>query len=359
MAAISPKDVKSLSIQAVVFASMCGLSGVYFTLFVLAIVSTLRKNDRASKNLRKVTIALFLVLSTHFTCRCLDFSRARIVPQPADERFEWMTPLLFIESLCTRTVGTISDGLLAYRFWVIFNKKRWALFIPMTAIGITACKISTPKSTTQPVLTTDDAAVLGLAASASTLAVYRHKGDAAWANRVSVVMLKMGAAWGWSMFAINTTLTTSILVKILRVARSSKAMSYTHKKMPYASALEAIVESALVTWIGLLFYEVTALAPEGHYTNDLNVGTVAICILPFFFGISQCLITVRLSLLGLDGAKAAPRPGVVLIESYTTSVTDRPPRDTVFSSQTASSGTVVTDSEKDGIPESKGVLSFA
>ena len=29
MAAISPKDVKSLSIQAVVFASMCGLSGMH------------------------------------------------------------------------------------------------------------------------------------------------------------------------------------------------------------------------------------------------------------------------------------------------------------------------------------------
>ena len=134
-------------------------------------------------------------------------------------------------------------------------------------------------------LMTDDAAALGLAASASTLAVYRHKGDTAWASHVSVVMLKMGAAWGWSMFAINTTLTTSILVKITyvrpslescsishdsvslsRVAHSSRAMSYSHKKMPYASAIEAIVESALVTWIGLLFYEVTALAPEGHYT---------------------------------------------------------------------------------------------
>ena len=58
---------------------------------------------------------------------------------------------------------------------------------------------------------------------------------------------------------------------------------------------------------------------------------------------------------------AVPRPGVVLIESYTTSVTDRPPRDTVtvFSSQTASSGTVVTGTEKDGVSESKGVLSFA
>ncbi|KAF7796697.1 hypothetical protein EIP86_007880 [Pleurotus ostreatoroseus] len=169
------------------------------------------------------------------------------------------------------------------------------------------------------------------------------------------------------------------VVLVSRVARSSKAMSYSHKKMPYASALEAIVESALVTWVGLLFYEVTALAPEGHYTNDLNVGTVASCMLPFFFvslsrcvspvaqtqvhfrpqGISQCLITVRLSLLGLDGTKAVPRPGVVLIESYTMSVTDRPPRDTVFSSQTASSGTVVTDKEKDGVSESTGVLSFA
>lgn len=55
-----------------------------------------------------------------------------------------------------------------------------------------------------------------------------------------------------------------------RVAQSSKAMSYAPKKMPYASAVEAIIESALVTWIGLLFYEVTALAPEGHYTVNLS-----------------------------------------------------------------------------------------
>ena len=73
------------------------------------------------------------------------------------------------------------------------------------------------------------------------------------------------------------------VVLVSRVARSSKAMSYTHKKMPYASAVEAVVESALVTWIGLLFYEVTALAPEGHYT---------VCI-PDFTAVLQALTQNR------------------------------------------------------------------
>lgn len=35
--------------------------------------------------------------------------------------------------------------------------------------------------------------------------------------------------------------------------------------MGYRVALEAIIESALVTWFGLLFYVISASAPTGHY----------------------------------------------------------------------------------------------
>ena len=34
--------------------------------------------------------------------------------------------------------GLLSDGLLAHRFWVIFGKQWWGLYVPMAAILITA-----------------------------------------------------------------------------------------------------------------------------------------------------------------------------------------------------------------------------
>jgi hypothetical protein len=34
----------------------------------------------------------------------------------------------------------------------------------------------------------------------------------------------------------------------------------------YGNALRAVIESALVTWIGILIYEITSLAPKGHIT---------------------------------------------------------------------------------------------
>lgn len=47
---------------------------------------------------------------------------------------------------------------------------------------------------------------------------------------------------------------------------SSKAISHMSGQIPLSTVAEAIIESALVTWIGLLFYEIASLAPEGHYT---------------------------------------------------------------------------------------------
>ena len=40
--------------------------------------------------------------------------------------------------------------------------------------------------------------------------------------------------------------------------------------VPYGLIIEAFTESAMATWIGLLFYEVASLAPSsGHYTVSL------------------------------------------------------------------------------------------
>ena len=35
---------------------------------------------------------------------------------------------------------------------------------------------------------------------------------------------------------------------------------------PYSALMEAVIESALVTWIGLLLYGVATVAPKGHIT---------------------------------------------------------------------------------------------
>ena len=68
----------------------------------------------------------------------------------------------------------------------------------------------------------------------------------------------------------------------------------------YDNAFRAVIESALVTWVGILVYEITLLAPTGHITvctmrlelqeiliegkqTDHNVGYVMLQIIPIFF----------------------------------------------------------------------------
>ena len=182
--------------------------------------------------------------------------------------------------------------------------------------------------------------VLGYASSLANLAIYRHPGSLAYLESISVKILKMSAAWAWSLFVINTTLTLSIVIKLMYVvqttsppsrmrecridinsiitrlanqldrelrantsrARSHSSGEYTHQRerkltgngwstyltgwsclrrsvqkdpinsriterARYALVIEALTESGMATWIGLLFYEITSLAPSsGHYT---------------------------------------------------------------------------------------------
>ena len=48
--------------------------------------------------------------------------------------------------------------------------------------------------------------------------------------------------------------------------QSSSISSSSELYLPYARIIKIIVESALVNWIGLLFYQVASIAPQGRYT---------------------------------------------------------------------------------------------
>ena len=151
--------------------------------------------------------------------------------------------------------------------------------------------------------------VLGYAHTLTNLGIYRHAGSFAYATTLSVDVLKISAAWGWCTFIINTTLTAAILGKIMFVDLTSNIIcnqwtdcfpsSVTRmcnkasvaSGIPYSLIIEAVVESALVTWFGVLFYEVTSIAPQGQYTA---------CTLLFFEYTHSGLILLCRHILTLD-----------------------------------------------------------
>ena len=96
--------------------------GVYFTLFFIALFSTLQRNART---MRIVTIALwvsrsyltlddysyrlyhrFIVNLTHLISRSFDMNEARRIPQPvlAEELYRWTIPLRVVETWVTRHI---------------------------------------------------------------------------------------------------------------------------------------------------------------------------------------------------------------------------------------------------------------
>ena len=60
--------------------------------------------------------------------------------------------------------------------------------------------------------------MVGIAQSVANLAVYSHRGDIDYFNTLGLNLLKVSAVWGWCMFAINTSLSVSILVKFAFVS---------------------------------------------------------------------------------------------------------------------------------------------
>ncbi|KAI0089400.1 hypothetical protein BDY19DRAFT_942208 [Irpex rosettiformis] len=267
-----------LSVAAVIFCSLSALFGAYLVLFVLAIWATYRRKDVAQKRLRIVTIVLFLTLLTHYGSRAVQFGRSRLMVPPSNEQRLVDVPLLFVSALTTTFACFISDGLLAWRFYHVFERRRWALYIPVTAISVTC--------------------LFGIAEDCLFLSLYHSSADYI---HLEPSAFKMNVAWGWATFAINTVMTLAIMAKILLVCRASPQPMMGQNRIHYGIILEAISESALVTWVGLILLEIASLAPtKGHVTDRMNFGYVIDCILPIFFGISQCLITTRLGFAGGD-----------------------------------------------------------
>jgi hypothetical protein len=98
-------------------------------------------------------------------------------------------------SVTTSLAGLLSDGVVAWRFYVIYDRRKWALYVPAAAVIINAC--------------------LCLSADMQHLAIYHEYNF--YENTLLDVTLNITIAWGWFMFSVNTLLTASIAGKILYV----------------------------------------------------------------------------------------------------------------------------------------------
>lgn len=279
---------QNLSTMAVVFCTLSALFGAYVVLTAIAVWSTYRRyQETAYKRLLWVTVILFLVLCAHYSARAFTFGRARIENPGPNEESRWTVPLIFVGAITSTISGLISDGIVAWRFYNIYGKPRWALYVPAAAVIITA--------------------LLGFSGDFQQLAIYRSLD--LYNDHIVMIALDVNAAWGWCIFTVNTILTGSIIGRIIYAYRSANAhLESSVSNQPYSTIIKAFVESALVTWIGLLLYEIASLAPTGGITANFDIGYVMVCITPIFFGISQCLITARLALRG-DESPVKGSPG--------------------------------------------------
>jgi len=275
---MSDETIQALNTTAIILASLSGLWGVYFVLFVLAIWSTHRQGTASSRRLRYVTIVLFLDLLIHLIARSLQFARARLQRDTKEELLTWTIPLVVIGNVTTTISGLLSDGTLAWRFYIIYDRARWAFFLPAAMVIINA--------------------LFCWSADFQHLAIYSR--PEFYENRLLPITMDIAVAWGWSMFTANSLMTGGIIYKIMWSYNAVQGIRepINSASSRYATALRAIIESAVVTWIGILLCEIGMLGPsKGHVTTNENLGDIVLSIIPIFFGISQSLITARLGLV--------------------------------------------------------------
>ncbi|GJE86380.1 hypothetical protein PsYK624_024600 [Phanerochaete sordida] len=261
-----------LSIEATLFTSITGLFGVYVVLFVLALWATYRRTNKAKARLRILTWVLVVDICVHYTMRTVAFAKVRVPTLEDNDMLVWYVPVNMVAFFTSITAGLISDGLLAWRLYVVWGCARWTLWMSATAVITTA--------------------MVGFASDLQGLGFYHNAGT--YVAHLEDVGFEVNIAWCWLMFGTNTLLTGAVIGRIVYLARAAPVRSV--GGLPYAKIIEATVESALVTWFGLVFYGIATVAPQGRVTTNLNIGFVLGCIIPLFFGISQCLITARLGL---------------------------------------------------------------
>lgn len=106
--------------------------------------------------------------------------------------------------------GLLSDGTLAWRFYVVFNKAKWALYLPAGAVAFNAREslVRTPGFWLMRFNV-----VLCWSADGQHLAAYSR--PEYYENTLLPVTLDITVAWGWSMFVANSLMTGGIIYKIM------------------------------------------------------------------------------------------------------------------------------------------------
>jgi hypothetical protein len=116
----------------------------------------------------------------------------------------------FISSSSLFFQAFLSDGTLAWRFYVVFGKKKWALYLPTASVILNACEsLGRWLAFSSP----DFNIVLCWSADGQHLAIYSN--EEFYKKTLLPVTLKITVAWGWSMFFANSLMTGGIIYKIM------------------------------------------------------------------------------------------------------------------------------------------------
>ena len=182
----------------------------------------------------------------------------------------------------------IADCVLAWRMYVIWGHARWAIALPMVAIILNGSKSSHTFSTFVALTIANTMKVLGVYGDCQHLIAYRSV--ELYVKRFEVIAFETNVAWGWTMLATHTAMTASIVGRLMYAMRSLHwhcayyfTSSHVHKRTirhctvaqehndHSYGIVSAMIESAAVTWIGLLLYLIGSLAPDGHITVKLSL----------------------------------------------------------------------------------------
>jgi hypothetical protein len=100
---------------------------------------------------------------------------------------------------------------LAWRFYVVFGKQKWALYLPAVAVMMNTCEFSSSLLVFD--LIHSMRIVLCWSADFQHLGFYVNK--ELYENTLLPVTLDITVAWGWFIFTNNTLMTGGILYKIM------------------------------------------------------------------------------------------------------------------------------------------------
>jgi hypothetical protein len=116
--------------------------------------------------------------------------------------------------------GLLSDGLLAWRCYVLWGSRRWLKWALTFMVCADACALHIALFTTSPLTLI---LVLGLSSNFAyghyLNLLFQRKGEDQ-LRPLECLATALLLAWVWVFFAINTVMTTSIIGKIAYVARS-------------------------------------------------------------------------------------------------------------------------------------------